>query len=212
MALGIVAALHARESTGHGQKIDVSMQEAVLGFMVGTMHEHFTGNRVGTPPTPVADGFFTLRTPPLSDSAWQQLATTIDREELATDPRFATGRERLAHQAEIDDIVASWARNRTRQEVWDSLKDIGYFGSMVLTLGEVLEDPHIKARRAFVEREHPTAGHVTLLAPWIHMTETPSGIRSVAPLVGEHTAEVLGGILELTPDEIETLRAQSVIV
>jgi crotonobetainyl-CoA:carnitine CoA-transferase CaiB-like acyl-CoA transferase len=72
MAVGILAALHARNSSGNGQKIEVSMQEAVLGFMVSSFHQYFTGNKVGTRPMQVADGYFTLRTPEVSDDNWKR--------------------------------------------------------------------------------------------------------------------------------------------
>ena len=81
IALGILAALHARERTGEGQKVEVSMQEAVLGFMTSSLHEHFTGNRVGNSPMKVADGYFTLRVPDMSDSVWTQLAQLIGQDE-----------------------------------------------------------------------------------------------------------------------------------
>ena len=57
-------------------------------------------------------------------------------------------------------------------------------------MGEVIEDPHIKERKAFIERNHPTAGPTTLLAPWIHMSKTPASIRSDSPALGQHTDEV----------------------
>ena len=90
IALGVVAALYAREHTGEGQKIEVSMQEAVLGFMTSSLHEHFTGNSVGNRPMKVADGYFTLRVPEVSDSVWPKLANVIGRSDLISDERFAT--------------------------------------------------------------------------------------------------------------------------
>src|SRR5207244_1915549 len=88
--LGILAALHARERTGEGQKVVVSMQEAVLGFMISSMHEYFTGNSVGNSPSEVADGYFTFRMPDLSDAVWARLRHLMDRDGLIEDPRFAT--------------------------------------------------------------------------------------------------------------------------
>lgn len=209
MALGVLAALHARERTGEGQKVEVSMQEAVLGFMVSSMHEHFTGNKVGSAPIPVADGHFTLRVPELTDAVWKKLARLIGHD--GEDPRFATAAERRRHGADLEAAVREWARRKTRREVWDGLRDLGYFGAPVLSLGEVFEDPHIKERRAFVERDHPTAGPVTLLAPWIHLSTTPSAIRDDAPAIGQHTDEVLGGLLGLTAAELRDLRAQRIV-
>ena len=81
----------------------------------------------------------------------------------------------------------------------------------MLSKAEVLKDPHIKERNAFIERDHPTAGPTTLLAPWIHMSQTPASIRDDAPAIGQHTDEVLGGLLGLSEAELADLRAAAVI-
>ena len=211
MTVGILAALHARERTGEGQKIVVSMQEALLGFMISSMHEYFTGINVGNWPIEVADGYFTLRVPDIDDRVWAELARLMGREDLAQDSRFATAPARRQHRDELEAIVKGWARGKTRQELWESLRDLDYFGAPVLSTAEVLEDPHIKARQAFIERVHPTAGPATLLAPWIHLSKTPASIRTDAPSVGQHTDEVLGRLLNLTAAELSDLRAQGAI-
>ena len=210
IALGILAALHARERTGEGQKVEVSMQEAVLGFMTSSLHEHFTGNSVGNRPMKVADGYFTLRVPEMSDSVWAKAALLIGGEELLHDTRFATGAARRQHRAELEQVVRTWAGGKTRQEIWDGLRDLDYFGAPVLSIGEVMADRHIKDRRAFVERDHPTAGPMTLLAPWIHLSKTPTSIHHDAPALGQHTDEVLGSI-GVTMSDLVELRAQGVI-
>lgn len=211
MVCGILAALHARERTGEGQRIVVSMQEALLGFMISEFHEHFIGIEIGNKPVPVADGYFTLRIPDLSDGGWLKLAKFMGREELLEDPRFATVQARKQNRSELYDLIRSWMRDKTRQELWDGLRHIDYFGAPVLSMGEVIEDPHIKGRKAFVERNHPTAGPVTLLAPWIHMSKTPPSIRFDSPALGQHTDEVLGEILGLSTAELAALRKESVI-
>ncbi|MGH7847393.1 MAG: CaiB/BaiF CoA transferase family protein [Candidatus Binatia bacterium] len=211
MALGILAALHARERTGEGQKIVVSMQEALLGFMVSSMHEYFTGNNVGNWPTQVADGYFTLRIPDMTDAVWAELAHLMGQEDLVKDARFVTAPARRQHRAKLEEMIKGWARGKTRQELWEALRGLDYFGAPVLSTAEVLEDLHIKARQAFIERDHPTAGPAKLLAPWIHLSATPAGIRDDAPAIGEHTDEVLGMLLSLTPAELSDLRAHGVI-
>jgi crotonobetainyl-CoA:carnitine CoA-transferase CaiB-like acyl-CoA transferase len=211
MAVGILSALHARERSGKGQKIEVARQEAVLGFMVSSFHQYFTGNRVGTRPIQVADGYFTLRSPQLDDAEWKRLARVIGREELADDPRFSNQTARGQRSGEIEEMVRAWARQQTRQTIWDGLRDLGYFGAPVLSLGEVIEDPHIKSRQAFIERDHPTAGPTKLVAPWIRMSETPCSVRNDAPALGQHTDEVLGGVLNLSAAELNKLRAEDVV-
>jgi crotonobetainyl-CoA:carnitine CoA-transferase CaiB-like acyl-CoA transferase len=211
MCVGILAALHAREQTGEGQKIVVSMQEAVLGFMISSMHEYFTGIDVGNTPIPVADGYFTFRLPDISDEVWSKLAHLMERDDIIQDPRFVTAAARRQNQPELEEMVKAWARGKTRQELWDGLRPLDYFGAPVLSTREVLEDPHIKARQAFIKRDHFRAGPTTLLAPWIHLTKTPASIREDAPAIGQHTDEVLGGILGLNKAELGDLRVQGVI-
>jgi crotonobetainyl-CoA:carnitine CoA-transferase CaiB-like acyl-CoA transferase len=211
MVCGILAALHARERTGEGQRIVVSMQEALLGFMISEFHEHFIGIEIGNKPVPVADGFFTLRIPDLSDGNWAKLAKFMDREDLIQDQRFASAPARKQHRAELYELIRSWIRGKTRQELWDGLRAIDYFGAPVLSMGEVLEDPHIKERQAFIQRNHPTAGPTTLLAPWIHMSKTPPTIREDSPALGQHTNEVLSGVLGLGTAELDQLRSQGVV-
>ncbi len=211
MVCGILAALHARERTGEGQRIVVSMQEALMGFMISEFHEHFVGIEVGNYPIPVADGYFTLRIPDLGDGGWVKLAKLMNCEDLIRDARFASAPARRQNRAELHALIKSWARGKTRQELWDGLRHIDYFGAPVLSIGEAMEDPHIKERKAFIERNHPAAGPAKLLAPWIHMSKTPASIHHDAPAIGQHTDEVLGGLLGLAATELGDLRGQGVI-
>jgi crotonobetainyl-CoA:carnitine CoA-transferase CaiB-like acyl-CoA transferase len=211
MVCGILAALHARERTGEGQRIVVSMQEALLGFMISEFHEHFIGIEIGNKPVPAADGFFTLRVPELSDRGWAKLAKLMERDDLLQDARFATVAARKQNRSELYDLVKTWVSSKTRQELWNGLRVIDYFGAPVLSMGEVIEDPHIKERQAFIDRDHPTAGPTKLLAPWIHMSKTPASIRADSPALGQHTDEVLSGILGLSAAELSELRSQAVV-
>ncbi len=211
MVCGILAALHARERTGEGQRIVVSMQEALLGFMISEFHEHFIGIEIGNKPVPVADGYFTMRVPDLSDRGWAKLAKLMDREDLLQDSRFATVAARKQYRSALYELIRTWMLGKTRQELWNGLRAIDYFGAPVLSMGEVIEDEHIKERKAFIDRDHPTAGPTKLLAPWIHMSKTPASIRTDSPALGQHTDEVLGSILGLSTAELSELRNQAVV-
>ena len=108
MAVGILAALNARHESGTGQKIEVSMQEAVLGFMVSSFHQYFTENKVGTRPIQVADGYFTLRSAEVSDEDWPRLARIINRADLIEDGFLLGALEHrdVAHRSEaVHDLV-----------------------------------------------------------------------------------------------------------
>ena len=212
MALGILGALHARGRTGEGQKVEISMQEAVMGFMTSSMHEHFTGNDVGSRAMEVADGYFLLRkTPRISNNAWKKLAHLIGKDDCIDDPRFITAEMRQEYQVQLDSMVKDWAQKKSRNEIWEGLRDIAYFGAPVLSIGEVIEDPHIKERQAFIDLNHPTTTPTTLLAPWVHLSKTPTAIHDDAPAIGQHTDEILNRMLGLSMGELSTLRGQGVI-
>lgn len=211
MVCGILAALHAREKTGEGQRIAVSMQEALMGFMISEWHEHFIGIEIGNKPVPAADGYFTLRVPELRDSGWAKLTKLMGRDDLLNDGRFATEAARKQNRAELYNLVKAWVATKPRQELWQGLRAIDYFGAPVLSMGEVIEDEHIKERKAFIDRNHPVAGPTKLLAPWIHLSKTPTSIRADAPLLGQHTDEVLGNVLGLSAAQLSDLRAGNVI-
>jgi len=211
MVCGILAALHARERTGEGQRIVVSMQEALMGFMISEWHEHFIGIEIGNKPVPAADGYFTLRIPDLTDRSWAKLAKFMHRDDLLEDARFATEAARKQNRGALYDLIKAWVSTQKRQDLWDGLRAIDYFGAPVLSMGEVIEDQHIKERKAFLDVDHPTAGPVKLLAPWIHMSQTPTSIRSQSPAIGQHTDEVLGKILGLGGAELNKLRSDGVV-
>jgi crotonobetainyl-CoA:carnitine CoA-transferase CaiB-like acyl-CoA transferase len=135
----------------------------------------------------------------------------MDREDLIADARFANAAARKQNRAALRELIKSWARGKTRQELWDRLRPIDYFGAPVLSIGEAIDDPHIKERQAFIERNHPTAGPIKLLAPWIHMSKTPTSIRADAPVIGQHTDEVLAGLLGLSAGAISELREQGIV-
>jgi crotonobetainyl-CoA:carnitine CoA-transferase CaiB-like acyl-CoA transferase len=127
------------------------------------------------------------------------------------DARFATEAARKQNRGELYNLVRAFVATKPRQELWDGLRAIDYFGAPVLSMGEVIEDEHIKERKAFIDRNHPVAGPTKLLAPWIHMSQTPTSIRDDAPLLGQHTDDVLGKVLGLSPALLSALRAENVI-
>ncbi len=211
MALAVCAALYAREQTGKGQKIEISMQEALMGFMVSTFHTLFEGRKVGQPPKECADGHYAFHLPDVSDELWGKLCTAMGTPEVAKDPRFATNKARRRNYEDVEALVSKWVRGKTRQELWDMLSSFGLSSGMVLGLAEVLDNPHIQERRAFVDIEHPEAGAVKLLAPWMRFSETPGAITSAAPLIGQHNHEVYNSMLGLSEAEVNQLAEEGAI-
>lgn len=211
MALGICAALYERERSGRGQMIEISMQEALLGFMSGSLHGHFEGIHPASPPKRCLDGDYSISLTAMSDDQMVQLLAAMGISELAGDERFATVSARRANSAELETIFSQWIEGRTRSQVWEAMSAAGISSGPVLSLGEVLEDEHLNVRGAFVEVEHPEAGNIKLVAPWIRFSETPAEISRVAPTLGQDNHEVYGNILGLQETELAQLEHDGVI-
>jgi crotonobetainyl-CoA:carnitine CoA-transferase CaiB-like acyl-CoA transferase len=206
LALGICAALFARAQTGEGTKIEISMQEALLGFMVSTLHTHFEGNPVGSRYYQCADGYVSFHLPDISDELWQKLASGLGREEVLTDPRFADLKARRRHLPHVQELVAEMVRDHTRAELWALFKKHSLGSFPVLSIAEVVDDEHIKARGAFVEVEHAKAGMLKLLRPWIRFSEHPTTVTHGGPAVGEHNAEVYKDLLGFDEAKLRELK------
>jgi len=212
-ALGVCAALYAREQTGRGQKIEVSMQEAMMGFMVSHFHTHFEGVKIGSAPKPCADGYYAYHAPDAEapDKLWAQLLEAIGGSELARNPAYATARFRRENYAALEGVVSEWVRTHTRQEIWQVFGGLGLATAPVLSIDDVLEDPHLQERGAFVRVEHPAYGDLTLLAPWIRFSETPGAVTAPGPAVGQHNQEVLRDLLGLSPEQVDQLASEGAI-
>lgn len=219
-AFGILAAYHHTVRTGQGQFVDVAMYDAVVALCERVVYQY---SYSGKPPAPegnqhpilcpfgvftAMDGQVTIGCP--RDSFWVQLVTIIGRPELATDPKFATNNDRLAHREETVAIVEQWTNTRTKAEISEALGLRVPFGP-VNTAADIYADPHIAAREMLVEVEHPGCDRpVTIAASPIRMTATPGGVSRRAPLTGEDTDRLLGR-LGLAEEQIADLKKRRVI-
>jgi crotonobetainyl-CoA:carnitine CoA-transferase CaiB-like acyl-CoA transferase len=117
----------------------------------------------------------------------------------------------LAHQDELDELIAQWTRKRTPHEAMHRLQDAGVPAGAVLNAPEMMADPHLNEREFFWEVEHPEAGKHRYCAFPIKLSETPARPLHPAPCLGEHNVYVLREILGLSDEEIERLEEQKVI-
>ncbi len=211
LAIGICAALFDRERTGKGTKIEISMQEALLGFMVSTLHTLFEGNPVGSRYFQCADGYVSFHLPDISDELWRNLATALGREDVLSDSRFVDAASRRRHLRDVQATVEEMVRPHPRAHLWEIFRKYGLGSFPVLSIAEVVEDEHIKARGAFVDVEHPDAGTLKMLRPWIRFTEKPTAIHHAGPAIGEHNAEVYNELLGFDDRKIAELKEAGVI-
>ena len=211
LALGIVSALYSRERTGQGTKIEISMQEAMLGFMVSTLHTLFEGQPVGGRYFACADGYVSFHLPDMPDELWRNLTAALGHEDAATDPRFDSPAARRRNFPQVQEEVAEMVRGHSRAELWEIFKTYKLASHPVLSIAEVVESEHIKDRGAFVSVEHPTAGTLRLLRPWIRFSEMPTSIDHAGSAVGEDNAVVYRDLLGIDEDRLRELKAAGAI-
>jgi crotonobetainyl-CoA:carnitine CoA-transferase CaiB-like acyl-CoA transferase len=220
-AFGILTALHARQKSGRGQFLDVSMLQGQLGIMTGLFGAYFADGLV---PGPLGTAYgmllpyqtFRTRTRDIaigigSDRLWKIFCPLIGLPQIVGDPRYVTNAARNANRASLIASLQDAFLTKTYEE-WEAiLLPAGIPMGAINTIDHLVEHPQVVARRAIVACEHPVAGTVRMVAPPIEMSETPGAVRSAAPLVGEHTEAVLRQRLGLTSIEIDELRAAHVI-
>lgn len=201
-ANAIIAALFARERTGTGQAVEVPMFETMVSFVLA---EHMTGAAFDPPLTPpvyqrvvsrnrkpyaTADGY--LSVVPYNDKQWQQFFRIVGREDLVADVRFKDMAARSAGIDELYSILADILTTRTSDEWLQLLTDNEIPAVPITQPGDLLGDPHLADVGFFRTASHDSEGEIRMTAPPVTFSETPSGIRHLAPRLGQHTNEVLG--------------------
>ncbi len=220
--MGVLAALHVRERTGKGQVVDTALYEAVLQVMesvipeydrMGIIRERSGSFLKGIAPSNVymcSDGEFMIGGN--GDAIFARLAQAMGRPELAKDPRYATHIARGENQIELDALINRWTGQHTIAEVEALMIQYSVPAGKVYRAPEMFADPHFQAREAIVELETERFGKLKMQNVVPRLSETPSAIRTPAPSkVGQHNADVYGGLLGLTPKEIEELKAAGAI-
>ena len=221
--IGILAALQQRHATGLGQRVDVSMQDAMISFMriaiaaqaMSNAPAKRTANQsifAGTAPSEVyrckGDGpndYCYIYTTRAGSKHWQNLCTLMGREDLQRDPRFATPQSRALHAGEIDAIVSSWTIQYDKREVMRMLGEASVPASAVFDTVELSSDPHLRARGTFVTFKHPTRGDVTIPGQMIKLSDSHVPI-ACPPALGAHNEAIYAGLLGLGTSELEALR------
>jgi len=220
-AFGIMTALHARERTGAGQFIDVSMLEGQLGILSG-MIGAFVADRIVPGPLGTAYGallpYQTFRTKTRdiaigvgSDKLWRIFCPLLGLPEIAADPRFASNAARNANRPALIAILQDAFLKKSYDEWAAILQPAGIPVGAINTIDDVVAHPQVAARQALVECVHPIAGAVKMVAPPVRLSETPGAIRRPAPLLGEHTEEVLRERLGMGASDFARLRSTKVI-
>jgi len=210
--IGILCALMARDKTGRGQYVDISMTDSVLSFLTVSLLRYFRDGFIpkrGWPSPTInvwrtKDGKF-VSTGLIEPYFWERFCHALGREDLIPHQR-AKG-EKLQ---EVHSAIKETFLTKTRDEWFQIMKDADTCVSPVLELDEVVNDPQLLSRDMFPEFEHPTEGKVRQLGMPIKLSETPAKFRSFAPFIGQHTEEILQG-LGYSEQQIEELRKSGAI-
>jgi len=217
-AYGVALALLARERTGRGQQVDLAMLDAVTALLTYQAGNFFANGRVparlgNRHPSIVpyevfaaSDGDFVLAVG--NDAQWTQFCAVA---QLTGVERFETNRQRVTGYDELRPIVAAAVRSRPRHYWIERLSAAGVPCGSVRNLQEVFDDPQLAAREMVARLEHAVAGPLQLLGVPVKLSDTPGGVRTPPPTLGQHTDTVLRNDLGLPAAEIDRLRSLRVL-
>ena len=220
-AIGILSALRHRDQTGEGQLIDVGMLDCQVAILENAMVRYFSTGDIPRPLgrrhpaiTPFeifesADGYVVIAIG--NNELWRKFCEHVDHPELINDERFHTNALRTENHESLFPILAEIMCRRTTDEWVEALETIGVPCGPVNTVDKVANDPQVLARDMIAEVEHNTTGTVQIPGIPIKLSETPGQIDAPAPNLGEHTSEVLTGLLGLEAEEVNQLKQNGIV-
>jgi succinate---hydroxymethylglutarate CoA-transferase len=217
----ILAALNARERTGKGQKVELSLYETSLAMLINVASNYLTAGRNGgrfgnghpsiVPYTTyqAADSMMAIGIG--NERQFARCAEVLGHPEWATDERFASNRARVENRAAIDGLINA-ALARDDADAWlAKLMAVGIPCGKINSVAEALDDPHTAARDMIETVEHATIGSLRMLGIPFKFSDTACSVRRPPPTLGQHSEEILSGELGLDAKAIAELRQAKVI-
>jgi len=217
----ILAALRHRDRTGRGQKIEGSLLEsgvatmmnAAIAYLVSGMVQGRWGSAHETVVPYQAfrarDGYLIIGAG--NERLWNVLCEALCAPEWAGDPRFDSNAGRVQHREELVRLIEERLRAKGRDQWIRELAAAGLPTGPINSVDQVFEDPQVRHRGMVQEIEHPTSGRIRLVGIPVKFSDSPGAISLPPPLLGQHTAEVLGKLLGYTADEIDDLKREGVV-
>ncbi|RZU32602.1 CaiB/BaiF CoA transferase family protein [Blastococcus saxobsidens] len=202
-AYGVLSAYIHRLKTGEGQFVDTSLLEAGIAYTVWETAMFFATGEVARPmgsahrlsapyeALPTADGWIAIGA--ANQRNWERLCGTLGLSTLLEDPRFADNPARMKHRIELAGELATTLRRRTTAEWLEVLGAAAVPSGPLYDIEQVYADPHVQAREMVVQTVHPRMGTVRHIGSPVKLSATPSAVLRPAPLLGQHSREVLAG-------------------
>jgi len=222
LAIGVEAAYINAQKTGVGQLVDVALVDSVVSSLeiinqiylaTGRIPERIGNRYEATYPYDsfkVKDGEIVIGAG--NDKLYRLLVQLMGKPELATDPRFVTVRDRVANHALLKPYIEEWLKDYSIDEAVETILATGVPAAPINTIDRVVADPHIAgAREMFVELPHPTAGKMKICGNQIKLSETPVQFKAPAPLLGQHSAEILHEMLDMDEAQVAALQEEGVL-
>jgi CoA:oxalate CoA-transferase len=221
-AIGVLAALLHREKTGRGQHFDGAMIDGLFTVLENAVVRYTINGEIPKPlgsahPTIVPFQSFPTKDDSHviialgNDNLWKSFCKLIGREDLAEHPKFATNPLRTQHRKELEQVLIPEFLRRSRAEWLELLGKANLPHSPANNVKEICEDPHIAHRKMLVEVDQPGVGKMRIVGSPIRLSETPGEVYAPAPLLGQHSEEVLRTILGYSAEDIRTLKDENVI-
>ncbi len=198
---GILLALLARHRSGQGQHVDISLLDSMVSTLAYQAEIYLTTGRSPTRmgsrhPSIVpyesfhaSDGFINVAV--TNQKQWENFCNVMEFPEVATDPRFDSNANRIKNYEALKPIMDRAIHPLTRAEITERLSAVGIPVGPINTVGEILEDPHIRAREMVGELTHPEYGPLKMLGIPIKLSDTAGGLEQPPPRFGEHNAATL---------------------
>ncbi len=220
-ATSILAALRVRDQTKEGQLIDISLFDTQAALLTNVASNYLIG---GTDPLrtgndhpnlapygafPAKDGWLVLGG--ANEPQWETFCAVIDRQDLREDVRFKTNGNRIAHRAELGEILSEVMASRPVSEWLSVLRNAGLPCGPINDVAAVFDHPQIQPRELILEVEHPKAGPIRLTGFPYKFAKTPAELHYPPPLLGEHTEEVLTEILGYSIEQVAQFQERGAI-
>ncbi len=225
-AVGIMAALWQRQTTGKGQVVEVSMQDAVVNLTrvamstfneTGKARPRSGNNPQGLPGSRTypckpggSDDWVYLGATPRRLGLWLALVRAVGGDEMADDPNYSNFDWVVEHTDEIDDMIETWTMERTKYEVFHILGKAGVPCGPTLNAEDIYTDPQLLARDMIVTLQHPERGAFMVPGCPVKMSDSPVELE-IGPHLGAQTEEVLKELLQMTDGDLAQLREQKLI-